>query len=334
MPAAADTHQHLEHHMAYPQHQGKTGPPRPGPHHGPPHHSSHPPPGSYGPQPGHVNHVGYTHHGPMSQHALSGQRGQPGQHGPPQQNGPQINLGQLRSQIGSSAQLGAPGQHGHPGPPGSLGPPGQHGTLSSHGTAGSHAPQGSHGPHAVPNQRGLPGSHIQAGPSAIQHKASVPHGQYGAHVPHSNNIGNQRSHLDGPGSEVRQPPAYPEPPRYPGPQPVHEDMEKHMSQLPTHNGQPAQNMKQYSGAQVPGGGGMNGGGASMSSGDLGRLEEELSQLSRKDLVARTLRTEGEARELQHSVHVQAGELRHLRENQQRLTDDNQVSAHVKTSWLL
>lgn len=69
---------------------------------------------------------------------------------------------------------------------------------------------------------------------------------------------------------------------------------------------------------------MNGGGASMNSGDLGRLEEELSQLSRKDLVARTIRAEGEARELQHSIHVQAGELRHLRENQQRLTDDNQV----------
>ncbi|XP_047468967.1 coiled-coil domain-containing protein 85C-like [Penaeus chinensis] len=323
MPAAADTHQHLEHHMAYPQHQGKTGPPRPGPHHGPQHHSSHPPSGSYGPQSGHANHVGYNHHGPMGQHAIPGQRGQPGQHGPPQQNGPQINLGQHRSQIGSAAQLGA-GQHGHPGPPGPMGPAGQHVPLSSHGSSLLHGPQGNHGPHGVPNQRVPPGSHIQAVPPAIQHKGPAPHGQYGAHIPHSTNIGSTRGHLDGPGNEVRQPPAYPEPPRYPGPQNVHEDMDKHMSQVPTHNGQPAQTIKQYSGAQGSGGGGgMNGGGASMNSGDLGRLEEELSQLSRKDLVARTMRAEGEARELQHSIHVQAGELRHLRENQQRLTDDNQ-----------
>ncbi|XP_042216071.1 coiled-coil domain-containing protein 85C-like isoform X2 [Homarus americanus] len=206
MPAA-DTQKHLEHHMAYPQHQGKTGPPRPGPHHGPPHHPPHPPPGSYGPPSvppaQHGSHTGYGHHGPPNQHGPSGQRGP---HGPPLQNGPQ----------GPGPQIG-PGQHRTAMGAGQHGPPGQHGHPVTHG---------------MPNQRGPPGS---IGPPA-PHKPPGPHGQYVPHNPHPNNVSGQRGHPDGPTGEVRQPPAYPEPPRYPGPHVLLEEVDKHLPQPPTHSG--------------------------------------------------------------------------------------------------
>ncbi|KAG7172258.1 coiled-coil domain-containing protein 85C-like isoform X1 [Homarus americanus] len=299
MPAA-DTQKHLEHHMAYPQHQGKTGPPRPGPHHGPPHHPPHPPPGSYGPPSvppaQHGSHTGYGHHGPPNQHGPSGQRGP---HGPPLQNGPQ----------GPGPQIG-PGQHRTAMGAGQHGPPGQHGHPVTHG---------------MPNQRGPPGS---IGPPA-PHKPPGPHGQYVPHNPHPNNVSGQRGHPDGPTGEVRQPPAYPEPPRYPGPHVLLEEVDKHLPQPPTHSGSQVQSNKQYPGPLGPGGGGgvvggsNSGSGGANSGGDIGRLEEELSALNRSELLSRAVRAEGEMRELQHTFHAQAAELRHLRDTHQRLTDDNQ-----------
>ena len=58
--------------------------------------------------------------------------------------------------------------------------------------------------------------------------------------------------------------------------------------------------------------------------DAAKLEEELSGLSRNELIGRALKVESESGDLKHTFHQQAGELRHLRENNQRLTDDNQV----------
>nr|XP_053649369.1 coiled-coil domain-containing protein 85C-like isoform X1 [Cherax quadricarinatus]XP_053649370.1 coiled-coil domain-containing protein 85C-like isoform X1 [Cherax quadricarinatus]XP_053649371.1 coiled-coil domain-containing protein 85C-like isoform X1 [Cherax quadricarinatus]XP_053649372.1 coiled-coil domain-containing protein 85C-like isoform X1 [Cherax quadricarinatus] len=297
MPAA-DTQKHLEHLMAYPQHQGKSGPPRPGPHHGPPHHIPHPPPSSYGPPVPHGPHSGYGH-GPPNQLGPSSQRGVSGPHGIPIQNGPQgsgppVISGQHRPQVGAG-QHGQPGQHGHP------------------------------GTHGVPNQRGSSGS---IGPPA-PHKPPGPHGQYVQHLPHPNNMNGQRGPPDGPPGEVRQPPAYPEPPRYPGPHTLHEDVDKHLSQVATHSGPQVQSSKHYPGPLGQGGGGggiggSNSGSAGTNNGsDLGRLEEELSALNRNELLSRTARAESEIRDLQHSFHAQTAELRHLRDTHQRLTDDNQ-----------
>ncbi|XP_045584762.1 coiled-coil domain-containing protein 85C isoform X2 [Procambarus clarkii] len=296
MPAA-NTQKHLEHLMAYPQHQGKSGPPRPGPHHG------HPPPGSYGPPSvpptSHGSHAGYSHHGTANQLGPSGQRVLSGPHGPPSQNGPQgpgpqIGPGQHRPSMGSG-QHGQPSQHGHP------------------------------GTHGIPNHRGPPGS---IGPPA-PHKPPGTHGQYAPHLSHSNVVNGQRSHLDGPAGEVRQPPAYPEPPRYPGPHALLEEVDKHILQTGTLNGPQVQSNKQYSGPLGQGGGGgvvggsNNGSGSTNNSSDMVRLEEELSALNRSELLSRAVRAESETRELQHTFHSQAAELRHLRDTHQRLTDDNQ-----------
>lgn len=289
--------------MAYPQHQGKSGPPRPGPHHGPPHHPPHLPPGSYGPPSGppapHGSHAGYSHHGPPNQHVPSGQRGPPSSLGPPLQNGPQSQHG---------PQIGSGGQHR------SSAGSGQHVLPGQHGVTGQHRHQGT--------QRGPPGL---LGPPA-PHKTPGPHGQYLPHIPHSNSVGSQRGHADGPAGEIRQPPAYPEPPRYPGPHVLHEEIEKHLPQAPPHSGPQLQSNKQYPGSLGPGGAGgnsSNSSGVVTNGGDMARLEEELSALNRSELLSRAVRAEGEIRELKHPFHAQAAELRHLRDTHQRLTDDNQ-----------
>lgn len=294
--------------MAYPQHQGKTGPPRPGTHHGPPHHPPHPPPGSYGPTTvppaPHGSHAGYGNHVPPNQHAPSGQRGPPTSLGPPLQNGPQSQLG---------LQIGPGGQHRPSAGSGQHGPTGQHGHQGTHG---------------IPNQRGPPGS---LGPPA-PHKTPGPHGQYLPHIPHSNSISGQRGHPDGPTGEIRQPPAYPEPPRYPGPHVLHEEIDKHLPQAPPHSSQ-LQSNKQYPGPLGPGGGGgviggssnNSSGGVGTNGGDMARVEEELSALNRSELLSRAVRAESEVRELKHPFHAQAAELRLLHDTHQRLTDDNQVT---------
>lgn len=288
--------------MAYSQHQGKSGPTRPGPPHLVPHHATHPPPASYGPPAPppsqHGTLAGYGHHGPPSI-----QRGPSGQLGPPNQLGPQSGQGsQQRSQVGPHG-----GQHSHSGPP---------------------IP---HGSHSLQNQRGPPGMigpHGAPGPPHVQHKGSGPHGQYMPHIPHGAKLGTDRP--DNSNNDARQPPAYPEPPRYPGSGALYEDSDKQPPPAPVVNGPQSQPLlKQYSGNLGPGGGAgpsinsVNNSGSGVVSVDNIKLEEELSGLNRNELIGRALRIEGEFRELKLTYHSQAGELRHLRESHQRLTDDNQ-----------
>ncbi|KAK7086917.1 CCDC85 [Halocaridina rubra] len=301
MPAVESSN-HLERHMAYSQHQGKSGPPsRPGPPHILPHHAP-PSSASYGPPaPPPQQHGGYGHHGPPpNQRGPSGQMGPPVPTAQPIQIGSQIGQGsQQRSQVGPGGQLG----HSAPPPP--------HASHTQRGLSGMI------GPHGVP------------GPPHVQHKGPGPHSQYVPHFPHGNKQGSDRTDISN--NEVRQPPAYPEPPRYPGPNALLDDSEK---QSPSGNnalnsqGHPP--VKQYPVPLGSGGGpgptinsNSNNSGSVTASVDSGKIEEELSGLNRSELIGRAARTEIEIRELKHSYHTQAGELRHLRDSHQRLTDDNQ-----------
>ncbi|XP_066954459.1 coiled-coil domain-containing protein 85C [Macrobrachium rosenbergii] len=297
MPAVESSN-HLERHMAYSQHQGKTGPSRAGPPpHLVPHHAPHPPPSaSYGPPPPpppqHGSHPGYGHHVPPPN-----QRGPPMPSGPQNQMGPQVGQGnQQRSQMGPGMQHGPPPPHG------------------SHSQRG---PPGMIAPHGVP------------GPPHAQHKMSGPHGQYMPHIPHGAKLPSDRPDI--PNAEMRHPPAYPEPPRYPGSSGMQEDSDKQQPPAPAAGGPQGQPpVKQYpgnlgglSGGSGPSMNSVNNSGSGGVSADTAKLEEELSALNRNELIGKALRIESEVRDLKHSFHQQAGELRHLRDSHQRLTDDNQ-----------
>lgn len=305
MPGA-DPHANAQGHglpMAYPQpHQVKgrvtrTEPPGPHPpssHHG--HHPGQPGPPFPPPPPHGLPHPSYNHHIPPpqqgqhishnkpSQHTMSSQKGPPNSHGPPGSSGP---------------------------PPGLQGPP--PGSYGSHSQRGSSTTQSSNGPHSQYNG---------------------PHGPPGPHGHPSNSL-NSRAGVpsEGPlGGDGRQPPAYPEPPRYPGNQAQRQP--KHSVAL----GPPGHVSKSYLGpppgqalppqgvsVAIPPGAGSAGSGppSSGAGSESGRLEEDFTKLNRTELVNRLLCNESDIRELQRSLHGQSSELRHLRENQQRLTDDNQ-----------
>ncbi|CAL4224098.1 unnamed protein product, partial [Meganyctiphanes norvegica] len=297
MPGA-DPHANAPHGlpMAYPQHQIKGGATRPEPPHPPPHHGHHPgppgppyPPLPHGPPHG-LPHPSYNHH------MQPPQQGQHTSHKPPQH--------------AMSSQKGPPNSHGPSGPsgppPGSSGlPPGPPGSYGSHSQRGPGTSQSSNGPH---------------------NQYIGPHGPPpGPHVHPSSSLNTRAGPGDGPSGESRHPPAYPEPPRYPGPQ----RQQKH--QIP-----PGHQAKSYMGpppgplpppgasGTIPPGAGSAGSGPSSGTGsESARLEEDLTKLNRTELMNRLLCSESDIRELQRSLHGQSSELRHLRENQQRLTDDNQ-----------